>query len=153
MIKMTMKLTPKAQKALSVDVVKDSRVRFTFRDGLNMIADYARDNHRYKTRTGKLEQSTEAQLLNDNPLVGSIGAGGGLAPYGIFVHEGTGRHYIKPVNKRVLRFVSGNNFIFSNGHYVNGIKPDPFLKQAIDVKLPEFETELSKVIESVLEGD
>lgn len=43
-----------------------------------------------------------------------------------YQHFGTVKHFIKPVKKRALSWVSGGTRYFSKGHYVKGIKPTKF---------------------------
>lgn len=161
MVTVKLRLTEQAKKSLNADVMKSNRVRFTFRKWLERIVNFARDNHFYKTRTGVLERNTIAKLISDVPLKGSVEIDDNVCPYGKFVHEGTQPHWIKPVNKMALRFAStGHNpnwinlsgFAFSKGHEVRGIKPDPFVHDAIVLANPQFSKELSEIIELELEG-
>jgi hypothetical protein len=146
MVKVSMNISNAALKSLNSDPLKADHVRFVFRDGLNEMADSARQNHRFKTRTGRLEQNTYGKLTKDYPLQGEVAIQKDVR-YGFHIHEGTGPRYIKPVNVKALRWASGGKFIFSKGHrLINGIKPDPFVKNAVIGGLPKFEKQLTNAI-------
>lgn len=55
---------------------------------LPKIQAYARKNHRFRTRTGKLESSIMQDVRN---IIGDIYINEAIAPYGKYVHEGHGK--------------------------------------------------------------
>lgn len=146
MVSLKVNISAPLRKMLEKDVLKSNRVRFTFREQLEKIVQLARKVHRYTSRTGKLDQSVEQRIVSDTPLRGQIQINDDSCKYGKFIHNGTPRHWIQPTDKKALRFVSGGNFVFSKGHFVEGIKPDPFLENAVKEQLPEFEKELNVAV-------
>lgn len=146
MVKVSVKVSNAALKSLNSDPLKSDRVRYVFRDGLNDIAESARQNHRFKTRTGRLEQNTYGKLTKDYPLQGEVAIQKDIR-YGFFIHEGTGPRYIEPKQAKVLRWASGGKFMYSKGHMIKkGIKADPFVKNAVIAGLPKFEQQLTSAI-------
>lgn len=146
MVSVKVNISAPLRKMLEKDVLKSNRVRFTFREQLEKIVEIARKTHRFISRTGKLDQSVEQKLVSDSPLRGQIQINDDSCKYGKFIHNGTPRHWIQPTDKKALRFVSGGQFIFSKGHFVNGIAPDPFLESSVNKQLPEFEKELNEAV-------
>ena len=58
--------------------------------------------------------------------------------YAIFLERGTSPHFIKPSVKKALRWKKGNEWFFSKGHMVSGIKPRRhFERTSINMK-PEI---------------
>ena len=112
-------------------------------DGLRLAGDFVATEARVRApqRTGQLANSIQAQppmgRLSDNSASVTIGAG---APYASFVEFGTGIHgptgeafWVEPRDRRALRFsIPGGGFVFSMGHFVDGMKPQPFLGPAVD---------------------
>ncbi|MBU4278178.1 MAG: hypothetical protein KKC30_15665 [Proteobacteria bacterium] len=71
----------------------------------------------------------------------------GAAPYGVYVHEGTGiwgpnKKRIRPVNKKALYWPGAAHPVAS----VAGQKPNPFMDRAVDRAAPEVEAIFSKVM-------
>ncbi len=78
--------------------------------------------------TKTIPNGVEGGILDNGMLVNSKY---GRVNYGAFVHYGTKRHKITPKRKKALRWVGkGGGFYFSKGHWVKGIKADPFLETA-----------------------
>ncbi len=78
--------------------------------------------------TKTIPNGVEGGILDNGMLVNSKH---GRVNYGAFVHYGTKRHKITPKRKKALRWVGkGGGFAFSKGHWVSGIKKDPFLETA-----------------------
>lgn len=88
------------------------------------------------SKTGKLERNAyvkpiqngvEAGIKDDGMLVGRNGL---RVNYGVFVHEGTTDHMIKPNKKKALAWDTPFGRFYSKGHMVKGIKADPYLENA-----------------------
>jgi hypothetical protein len=73
-----------------------------------------------------------------------IGHDGQVAPYAVFVHWGTKPHVIKPKNKKTLRFSIGGRFVFAKWVNHPGYKGDPWLTNAADAAVREFDSMLQK---------
>lgn len=71
----------------------------------------------------------------------------GAAPYGVYVHEGTGiwgpnKKRIRPVNKKALYWPGAAHPVAS----VAGQKPNPFMDRAADLARPKVEQIFSEVM-------
>jgi hypothetical protein len=102
---------------------------------MNAVARYARANHRFTSRAGKLEQSITTEVSSGG-LQGCVYLKGGMAPYGEYIHEGTGRYgtrgtdfYVAPVTAKALHWGK----FFSKGHLIKGWRPDRFLTESLKV--------------------
>jgi HK97 gp10 family phage protein len=68
--------------------------------------------------------------------------------YGVFVHEGTSPHEIRPVNKKALANVRTGQF-FGKLVRHTGTKPNPFLKRAVDNSESEIQDYFRLAVERV----
>lgn len=101
------------------------------------IRDYAQDNHRYKTRTGKLERQGINTRVEDN--VGLLWLDTQKVVYARAIHEGRQPFTIVPRRKKALRWAgANNNFVFAKRVRHPGIKKDPFLYNAAVHELPKI---------------
>lgn len=103
------------------------------------IHELARDGADKHTKTGALIDSLGhgPKRLPDG---WEIGHDLQRAPHAIFVHWGTKPHIIKPKNKKALRWVSGNGFVFARIVRHPGYKGDPWLIRAADNAVREFDS-------------
>ena len=96
------------------------------------VADHARQNHRYISRSGNLDRSIGVTVQGQTA---TISPDLGIAPYAIFQLAGTKTHFIKPVSAKALRWVGeSGNFVFDKGHEVKGIVADPFIAAALQAQ-------------------
>lgn len=129
--------------------------------GLRLAGDFVaiEAKARAPQRTGQLVNSIQAQPVEGNLSEGTasitIGAG---APYAGFVEFGTGIHaggeriWIEPVNRRALRFpVAGGGFAFSSGHYIDGMKAQPYLVPAVEENIGPIGDILASAIDNALD--
>lgn len=94
------------------------------------LQEYARENHRFTTRTGALERSVSKDVAPDG-FSASVYLDENIAKYGPMIHMGTPPHVILPRYKKVLRWSGGDGFVFAKHVRHPGTKPDPFLYDAI----------------------
>ena len=90
-------------------------LRLATKISLRDLAESARSNHRFTSRSGDLERAIETKIDADG-LGGQVGfdpAAPG-SKYAEFVHEGTSPHEIFPVNRKALRWVGGTATVFGN---------------------------------------
>ena len=106
------------------------------------------------TQTGVMLSALYNRKKSD--LHYEVGIDNKRASYGIFVHNGWGPHEIKPRNRKFLRWVAGNNFIFATQRVRvakkvkhPGYKGDPFFELAIKQEVPKFERWLEREIKRV----
>lgn len=159
-------VTPGLQKLFNEGKLLTDGARLEFRSGLVDIQNYARKHHRHKSPI--IERATEQQLLSEEPLRGRIYLNEAIAPEGVFLHEGTGlygpkrkAYKIFPVNKKFLRFSSknrivaenspisrtaGERWVFAKSATIKGIKPDPFIEKAVEIRAPVMFGKMTKAI-------
>lgn len=106
-------------------------LRLAVKAATEEVAEHARANHRYTSRSGNLERSVDTRF-NRGGLEGIAFLNKNVAQYGPFVHEGTKPHAITPKSKKALRWVSGSRFIFAKKVNHPGTQEDPFLYEALD---------------------
>ena len=66
----------------TADIFK-RRLRQAVKESTLTVAEYAQDNHRFKSRTGQLERAVNTRMLND--LSGEVFIDNGIAAYAGFV--------------------------------------------------------------------
>lgn len=109
-------------------------LRLAVKESAFEIADYASKHHRFKSRTTALENSLDVKIQNGG-LAALIYANEKKAPYASYVHFGTKPHMILPRKRSILRWTSGNKFVFSKFARHPGWKEDPFLYNAVDASM------------------
>jgi len=116
------------------------QMRLALLVALRDVKEYAQRVHRFRTRSGDLERSIETEITNDWPPTGRIWLNPATTmtktgkSYGTYVHDGTPPHEIKPVNRKALRWVKGNAFVFSKKVKHPGTAKDPFIYQAAEAE-------------------
>ena len=108
-----------------------------------IIAEEAREKHRFISRTAMLERSVKTRVAEDGTK-GIVFLDLSEAPYGAYVHNGTPPHVIRPKTvtmvpnkRRALRWVSGGQFVFAKSVQHPGYKGDPFLFDAMKSRSAE----------------
>lgn len=98
------------------------------------------DSH---TKTGSLHQSVQLRKTAATEYV--VYHDSQIAPYWRFVHWGAKPHVIRPNRKKVLRWPSGNGFMFAK--FVNhpGYKGDPYMVKAMQ-NAPRYFEQIIKSI-------
>ena len=118
------------------------QVKMAVRD----VREYARDHHRFVTRSGMTEKSIMS-LSKDNQ--GTVMLTNNIARW---QHEGTKPYVIVPRSKKVLRFAVNKEFVFSKRVRHPGIKADPFLYSAAEKELPKIEKRFQIALDNLAEG-
>lgn len=113
-----------------VDSIIRRAVKNAVERSVNKVQHEATSHHRFTSRTGMLERSVRSEVSGDTH--GIVYLDEGVAKYGVYVHEGTRPHVIKPRNKTVLRWPGKGGFVFSKIAHHPGTKPDQFLYEALD---------------------
>lgn len=124
-------------------------VRLQLKMAVRDVREYASSHHRYTTRSGVMERQGIATDVEDTKATISISES---VPYGVFLHEGTKAHNIRPRNKVALRWATGQEFVFAKHVRHPGIKSDPFLYNAVDAELPKIVTRFEARLKAILEG-
>lgn len=117
------------------------QVKMAVRD----VREYARDHHRFVTRSGMTEKSIMSEVKENQ---GTVYLGSSTA---VFQHEGTKAHLILPRSKKVLRFAINKSFVFSKRVRHPGIKADHFLYTAADVMQPTIEARFKAALDNLVE--
>lgn len=91
---------------------------------------------------GNLRQSIKSSMRGK--AVGEVTVG---AEYGVYVHEGTRPHEIRPVSKKALANRRTGQFF---GRLVRhpGTKANPFLQRAVDLAQGDVDKEFDKVLKN-----
>lgn len=129
----------------SADIFREN-LRLAVKASTIEVAETAKDEHRYKTRWGRLEDAVDTSYTYDG-MAGRVFLNETIAPYGAYVHDGARPHVIKPRNKKALRWVRGNAFIFARRVHHPGWKADPFIYDA----LSKNEEKIMRIFERYVE--
>lgn len=151
---MTMKIAVDTRKLVSMVERFPEQLQQVTRQGLQescrVIQRRARRVHKFKSRTGNLERAVQYEVHTPEAI---IRVADETAPYGKYVHTGTGKYGPKkrpydifPKNKKRLRFATSpgtatfrgapydrfheGGFTYAKGVTHPGIHPDPFLYEA-----------------------
>jgi hypothetical protein len=101
------------------------------------------------SKTGMLEKSlgSGVEQLADHQY--RVRSDGQIAPYNLFIEFGTRPHKIYPKDRKALRWVGGNGFIFAK--FVNhpGTTGDPIFSTATDNVLQKFSEIAAKYMKDI----
>ncbi|WP_371374391.1 hypothetical protein [Sporomusa aerivorans] len=98
----------------------------------------ARAKHRFRSSPkANLEKSIEYEV-DAAKMEATVSPTESVAPYALFVHEGTKPHQILPRAKKALRWASGGKFVFAKGVWHPGTQKDQFLYEAGETALPKI---------------
>jgi hypothetical protein len=92
-------------------------MRIATKQSGDMVREEAQDRHGFTTRTGNLQNAIKSSYFE--PMTAVVYMDTQMAPYGPFVHQGTGPHLIKTKNKRALRWATPGGFVFCFGPNAN----------------------------------
>ncbi|MEY2656190.1 MAG: hypothetical protein RLZZ524_3218 [Pseudomonadota bacterium] len=87
------------------------------------------------TKTGALRQSLYNRAI---PKGREVGHDPARAPHALFVNFGTRPHVIRPKDKKALRWVAGNGFVFAKKVNHPGYRGDAYIVQAATEAVREF---------------
>jgi hypothetical protein len=102
------------------------------------IYEQARAGADRHTKTGALVRSLQIQRLGDARY--AVGHDLQMAPHALFVHWGTKPHLIRPKDKKALRWVGSNGYVFAKIVHHPGYKGDPYLARAREAVARRFST-------------
>lgn len=102
-------------------------------DAAYRTARFEADGH---TQTGALVQSLS--LKPEGADAWTVGHDLRRAPHALFVHWGTKPHDIRPKERKALRWVHGNGFVFARFARHPGYAGDPYLETAADAAVRDF---------------
>lgn len=114
---------------MSTKEIFDKMLRLAIKESTSAVWEYATDHHRFTSRTGNLERSVQMKM---DDMVGIVYLDEGQAPYGPAIHNGAAARVIVPKERKALRWAKGGKFIFAKRVNWPGIRPDPFLYQALE---------------------
>ena len=114
------------------------------------VAEYSRTHHLFISRTGNLERSIRGMQSADG-LTGTVTIERTQAPYGYWVHQGIQQEYtIVPRNKKALRWVNGDRFVFAKRVTIPQRDGDPFLFNALKSREAHIQKIFANRIEEAL---
>lgn len=111
-------------------------LRLAIKESTALVWEYATDHHRFTPRTGNLERAVQMEI---GGAVGTVYLDEGIAPYGPAIHNGAAARVIVPKGRKALRWADGGQFIFAKKVHWPGIRPDPFIYQALEDNRKEVE--------------
>jgi hypothetical protein len=122
------------------------------KEGLTDMQRDARQEHSFTSRSSNLNRAVKVDFNNFEGR--GLFIDSGVAPYGLFVHDGTKPHVIRPKNGKYLRWAgttrggnkSKTNFIFAKEVHHPGTKPDQFIYQAAERGLPGLVNRINQAI-------
>lgn len=120
------------------------------------FADRVKDNLSggvLQTRSGDLLSSVrqEPAQISGNEITAAVTAGGDLAPYGIYFEEGGSGYYeIRPINARVLAFMSEGRQMFAAMVNHPPTPKLPWFAPEVGPGREEMDTQLNDVFTEVL---
>ena len=147
----------------------DRYVNACLRDSCTLVRDYAKENHRYKNRSGELTRAIRFRVIDkvkrgevyikDSDLKDSKGK---QTPYGTYINNGTGptmvNREIFPVRAKALKWFDKRlgRAIFAtrvHQHYKKkGIKAEHFLENAFDACKGEIDRIFEEGLGDLLSG-
>lgn len=140
---------------MDAELILNKYLRQAVKSASEDVAEEARTTHGFTSRTGNLERSITAVLAKDG-LKGWVTIDRTRAPYGVYVHQGYKAFNIVPRYRKVLRWVSGNDFVFARRVHHPAFKGDPFLFAALDKKQADvfkiFENRVDAALEEIAKG-
>ena len=102
--------------------------------------------------TGMMENSVDVMHDGDGVyLVGNTATSVDGFPYPLAIEEGTVSHWVEPVTFKALHWIdkkTGEDR-FSKGHYVSGIKADPYVDYSIQNLADAVDEILNPLVNSV----
>ena len=158
-------------------LIAAKELRFEMKKSTKALAIDAKNNHRFKSDSNRLENSI-VDKVDESGLSGIVFLDENIASYGKYQHDGAKPHVIRPKNKGALFFLKGGQKFFVPKHargeggylteywrdrknegavvvakgYVNhpGIKPDKFLNKALKRQEPFFYARISGAVKRIL---
>lgn len=127
----------------------NAAMRLALQESADLVRDYAKKNHRFKSRTGKLEKSVISRVRMDgNTGQATVRLDRRIARYSNIVHEGARPHIISPRRAPKLAFFWERINKFVKLPYVNhpGQEADPFLTEAVEATQPQIDDIFRKYI-------
>lgn len=131
------------ENAAAADVVLVNTIKRAVLVGVMTGATVARQDHRFKNRTGRLERSIGYRVISETER-GAKGEFFADAPYASFVDGGTRPHDIRPRKKSALRFQVGGKWIITKLVRHPGTRPEGFMGNALLAAQREMELEIRK---------
>lgn len=144
------------------DVIR-KEMRLAMKKAVRNIAERARREHRFISRSGKLEATIGHGMTKDtgDSVEGFVSAGGDKVPYARAIHEGSGlygpkgaRYPIVPRFRKALRWVSDqgtwSKFEFARKVMHPGVRPDPFIENASAAENAATEALFAKAIDKAM---
>ena len=142
---------------LSIDGLAQVRVRFAalvpetqqqvLKGLAQVVFDTAQRQADTHTQTGAMARSLRLRPEGDSAWI--VDHDLQAAPHALFVHWGNRPHVIKPKDRKMLRFVAGQgggtHFVFARFVKHPGYKGDPWLVQAADAAVKQFDAIVRRV--------
>lgn len=132
MVSVIMSISKKLKNLLGYNLNDSKRVLSAFKSSLSDMVSYAKVNHRFKSKSGKLTKAINSEIISKSPIVGKVFINNDVAPYGKFVHQGTKPHVIYAKDANALSWMSEGKRVFAKYVFHPGTEPDPFIDNAVE---------------------
>jgi hypothetical protein len=133
------------------------QIRRALLESCRAVQNTARREHKFKAHTGALERAIDYRVERME-MEGIIWIRPEVAPYGGYVHHGTGifagrsSWMVKPKEKKALRWSANGKFCFSRGHEIKGQPADKFLFSAAESNRQKINEIFKKHIDEALQA-
>lgn len=101
------------------------------------------------SKSGVLERSLGSGAIRESDRTFVVKSDGQIAPYNIFLHWGSRPHEIRPKDRKALRWVSGNKFVFAKFTKHPGYSGDPFMVNATQAVLSKFDSMVQRYLKDI----
>lgn len=119
------------------------------RDLSQSVYDDVEKGYNRHSKTGLLEKSLGSGVEKIGDRAFRVRSDGQIANYNIWLEVGSRPHEIKPVKRKALRWVVGNQFAFAKFVKHPGYVGDPIFTMAATHALREFDTLVHKYLAEI----
>lgn len=133
----------------------NAAMRLALQESADMVRDYAKKHHRFKSRSGKLEKSVISSVrMNSDTGKATVRLDRRIARYSNIVHEGAKPHFIFPRRARALYFFWERigRRVLLDSVYHPGQKADPFLREAAEAVQPNVDDIFRRHLNMLIRG-
>ncbi len=143
------------ERLASLGPRSNAAMRLALQESADMVRDYAKKHHRFKSRTGRLEQSViSSAKMTGNTGKATVRLDRRIARYSNIVHEGAKPHFIFPRRARALVFFwerIGMSVVLDSVNHP-GQKADPFLREAAEAVQPNVDDIFRRHLNMLVRG-
>lgn len=143
------------ERLASLGPRSNAAMRLALQESADMVRDYAKKHHRFKSRTGRLEQSViSSARMTGNTGKATVRLDRRIARYSNIVHNGAKAHPIFPrkANKLAFFWERIGKFVVLDSVIHPGQKADPFLLEAAEAVQPNVDDIFRRHLNMLIRG-